>query len=82
MNRRYEEVEGWLVEKLASITGIDVDLVEIDTPFASYQIDSTVAVALASELAEWLSVPLAPTFFWEYPNVAAVARALCRAEVS
>ena len=46
--------------------------------FARYGLDSSVAVSLTSELADWLSYKLEPTLFWEYPSIEVLAHHLAK----
>lgn len=64
-------IENWLVERMAHITNIPPDEIDIEESFAQYGLDSSVAMSITGELANWLEVELQPTLFWEYPNIEA-----------
>ena len=81
MKIHYDEVESWLVERLAGLAGEEPAAVDIQRPFVDYSLDSSVAVTLSVELGRWLDTKLSPTLFWEYPNIATLATALAAGDV-
>ena len=70
------EIETWLVGKLATYLKINPDDIDIEEPFAHYKLDSSVAVSLTNQLADWLNRDLEPILFWEYPTINAVTQYL------
>ncbi|MBW4574951.1 MAG: AMP-binding protein [Aphanothece sp. CMT-3BRIN-NPC111] len=66
-------IQDWLIEKLADALKIDRDEIDIKETFASYGLDSSVALTLTGELETWIGRELDPTLFWEYPNIKTVA---------
>jgi acyl carrier protein len=81
MKIHYDEVEAWLVERLAELAGEEPASVDIQRPFIDYSLDSSVAVTLSLELGRWMDAKLSPTLFWEYPNIATLAAALTAEDV-
>ncbi len=71
------EVEDWLIANLAVYLKVQPDEIDISQPFAYYGLDSSVAVSLTGDLADWLHLKqLDPMLFWEYPNIEALAQHL------
>lgn len=68
-----EAIQAWIVSHLAVYLKMQPDEIEIGETFARYGLDSSVAVSLTSELADWLGSELEPTLFWEYPSIEALA---------
>lgn len=64
-----EVIEEWLVSRLAFYLKMDKEEIDIEKPFAYYGLDSSVAITLTNELAEWLNRELEVTLLWEYPNI-------------
>lgn len=71
------DIQDWLVTHLANYLKVPPAEIDITQPFAYYGLDSSVAVSLTDELAQWLQLKqLDPTLFWEYPSVEALAQHL------
>lgn len=69
----------WLrarIGELARAAGAPLDP---ESPLTSYGLDSVRLVGLSAELGEQLGRTLAPTFFFDHPTLAAIARALHKA---
>ncbi|BAZ51606.1 beta-ketoacyl synthase [Nostoc sp. NIES-4103] len=71
-----EAIATWLVSHLALSLEVSPDEIDIQEPFAAYGLDSSVAVSMTGELAQWLGCELEPTLFWEYPNIEMLAEFL------
>lgn len=71
-----DTIQHWLVEQLAQRLGLKPHEIDIREPFARYGLDSVHAVALSSELEDWLGQNLPPTLMYEYPNIAVLSRHL------
>lgn len=67
------EIEAWLLVRLRERLGPEAEDIDPRLPFSYYGLDSLDAVALASELENWLGVPVAPDLAWDYPTAHAVA---------
>jgi acyl transferase domain-containing protein/acyl-CoA synthetase (AMP-forming)/AMP-acid ligase II/acyl carrier protein/ubiquinone/menaquinone biosynthesis C-methylase UbiE len=74
--RSRQEIECWLVERLAKHLNLPAEQIEITQPFARYGIDSVTLVSVAGELQTWLGCEISPTLLYNEPNIAAVARSL------
>lgn len=69
-----EEIQHWLITNLAAYLKVEPEAIDMDAPFAHYGLDSSVAISLTGELADWLGVEqLEPMLFWEHPSIAALA---------
>lgn len=80
--QREEEIQDWLINRLAVWLLLDSDEIEIEQPFASYGLTSITAVTMTGDLEDWLGVELSPTLAYEYPSIAALARYLVVGEQS
>ncbi len=70
------DVEDWMIDKIATQTGMDPNDVEVHRPFSYLGLDSMLAVDLAMDLEDWLGRPLPSTLVWDYPTIEAAARYL------
>ncbi len=66
-----EEIELWLINRIAKRAGMENYLVELNLPFANYGLDSLAAVELVDELNRALvdREPIDVTELWNYPTV-------------
>ena len=71
--RSAAEIEAWLLSHLRERLGPAADEVDPHMPFSYYGLDSLDAVALATELEEWLGTPVMPDIAWDHPTAHAVA---------
>src|SRR5205823_912460 len=63
-----EQIEDWLVARIAAELGLIEDDIDRAEVFASFGLDSLKAVALAGELEILLGRRLPPTLLWDYPT--------------
>nr|AXN93619.1 PuwI [Symplocastrum muelleri NIVA-CYA 644] len=73
-----EAIATWLITHLAFHLKVSPDEIDMREPFARYGLDSSVAVSMTNELAEWLGCELEPTLFWDYPSIEACAQHLTK----
>jgi acyl-CoA synthetase (AMP-forming)/AMP-acid ligase II/acyl carrier protein len=71
-----EAIQAWLISHLADHLKVRLDDIDPREPIAQYGMDSSTAVSLTGELADWLSRRLEPTLFWEYPSIEVLAQYL------
>jgi len=71
-----EEIESWLVQRFAQISQVGANDIDVDRPFADYELDSAVAVTVSQELSAQVGQTLPITLFWEYPTIASLASAI------
>ena len=77
-----EAIITWLVSHLALSLLVSPDEIDIQEPFAAYGLDSSVAVSMTYELAQWIGCELEPTLFWEYSNIKTLAQHLAGESLS
>ena len=71
-----KEIQDWLIGRLAELLEIDPDEVEVDITFDRYGLDSSAAIGLSGDLADWLGIEIEPTLLYDYPTVEALAQYL------
>ena len=71
-----EDIEEWLVKKVAEIMEVDADDIDIEEPFANYGVSSADALGLSGELEEWLHTRISPTLVFDYPTIQEMAKYL------
>lgn len=69
-------IEHWLVTKIADLSGLAPEDIDICQPFANYGLNSAEAVVLAGELGDMLGVSLSATLAWDYPTISLLAQML------
>lgn len=71
-----EDIQQWLVTRVAE--SLQLDPMELDPrePFASFGMSSVAAVSLSADLEDWLGMRLEPTLTWDYPTIDSLARHL------
>lgn len=52
-----EEIEAWIVARIAEMVNVAPEAVSPDAPFDSFGIDSAKAISLMVELENWLNLP-------------------------
>jgi acyl carrier protein len=70
------EIQDWLVARLAELLEIEPDEVEINITFDRYGLDSSAAIGLTGDLADWLGMEIEPTLLYDYPTVEALVKYL------
>lgn len=74
--RSRDDIESWLIARFAYLSKTDEAEIDLDRLFVDYNLDSSVAVSVTADLAEWIGIELPPTLFWEYPTIGKLAAAL------
>lgn len=67
-----ETLQGWLVERIASITQLPRESVRTSMPFASFGLESRDAYRLSGELEVFTGQSLSPTIFYDHPSIDAL----------
>ena len=63
-----EEIQSWLIQRIAKEVKITPDKIGTDVPFARFGLDSIVLVTLVDDLEHMVGISLDPTIFWEFPT--------------
>jgi acyl carrier protein len=71
-----EAIASWLVQRFAQIAQVGPSAIDVERPFADYELDSAVAVTVSQELSAQVGHTLPITLFWEYPSIASLSSAL------
>ncbi|HCF26124.1 MAG TPA: AMP-dependent synthetase, partial [Cyanobacteria bacterium UBA11049] len=64
-----EEIQTWLISRLALYLKMPPAEINIQTSFTEYGLDSAVAVSMTGELGQWLGCELGLVLLWEYPSI-------------
>ncbi len=71
--RAAEEIQKWLVAKIAERLGSSTEEIDIQQPLVEYGLSSLAAVGISGELQEWLERPLSPTLLYDYSTIESLA---------
>jgi acyl carrier protein len=74
--RNAEQLQAWMVERIAAAVGLDAADIDVDAPFIDHGLDSVAALQLTGELETFLGRPLDATLVFEYPTIATLCRHL------
>ncbi|MDZ8184141.1 MAG: acyl carrier protein [Nostoc sp. ChiSLP02] len=64
-----EEVQNWILSYIANLLEVGTEDIDTTVPFSTYGLDSSVAVGLTGDLADWLGLDLDPTLLYDYPTI-------------
>ena len=78
----YDAIRDWLVARIASVSGLAPERLDIRDPFSRFGLDSQRAVVLSGELQDWLGRPLPATIAYDFPSIEAMARHLAAGPLS
>lgn len=73
-SKNLEEIEAWLLAKIAEHTQILPVEINIRQPLAEYGLNSLAAVRISGELQEWIGREFSPTLLYDYPTLEGLAR--------
>ncbi len=71
-----EDIQAWLIAKIAEELNFDSEEINIEEPFARYGLNSMTAVSLSADLEDWLKIKLPATLAWDYPTIEALSKCL------
>jgi phthiocerol/phenolphthiocerol synthesis type-I polyketide synthase D len=77
-----EEIEQWLVTRIADALHVSPDDIGVKTPFAELGVSSMSAAELAGDLEDMLDRTLPTTLLWDYPTIERLARHLADPEAA
>ena len=73
-----QELEQFLVERIAELVGIPASSIDLDAPHSDYGLDSASAVLLIAELEDALDIELSPSLAWDHPNLRSIVEHVAR----
>jgi acyl-CoA synthetase (AMP-forming)/AMP-acid ligase II/acyl carrier protein len=80
--RSRQDIEDFLLRRLAHVLSIVPDEVDVSQPFNSFGLDSLRTLTLVGDIEKWLGQPVSPTLFWNYPTIADLAGHLAQAALA
>ncbi|MEM9457630.1 MAG: acyltransferase domain-containing protein [Myxococcota bacterium] len=66
-------IEQWLRDRLATLLGVDAEVLGRDEAMTRHGLDSRRATQLMADLGAWLGRKISPVLVWEHPTIAALA---------
>jgi acyl carrier protein len=73
VSRSAQEIEGWIVDRVARLTGAPPQEVDPHEPVRRYGLDSVALVSLVTDLEEWVGYRFTSNPFDDQPTIAALA---------
>ncbi len=64
-----EQIQEWLVNKIATELAMEEQDVDINTPFKEFGIDSITLVKLTSQIEDWLHIELDPVLMYKFETI-------------
>ena len=77
--RTTEEIQRWLVERVASFLEVTPADIDVRAPFQHYGLDSMEQLRIIGELETWLKGEYEETLLRQYPTIEALAAFLAKA---
>ncbi|MFR9752784.1 SDR family NAD(P)-dependent oxidoreductase [Nocardia sp. 004] len=74
------EIEAWLVDAVATRTGLASVRIDIERPLAEFGLGSRGVVELAADLSEHIGRQIEPSLFFEHPSIGAIRTAIATEE--
>jgi acyl carrier protein len=71
-----EQIHTWVVNYIANLLEIEPEKVDVKVPFDRYGLDSSAAVGLTGDLADWLRCDIDPTLLYDYPTIESLVKYL------
>lgn len=71
-----EEIQAWLVDRVAALTEVNPDDVDVRAPLTRHGLDSVMVVVLAADLETWLNYRFRANPLDAHPTIEALARFL------
>jgi acyl carrier protein len=69
-------IAAWLTRYLADVLGLDRESIDERQVFTRYGLDSAAAIAMSSDLGEWLGCEVDAAAAYDHPSIARLAAAL------
>lgn len=74
--RSATEIQAWVVNYLADLLEVEPEEVDTAIPFDRFGLDSSAAVGLTGDLADWLGCEVDPTLLYDYPTIESLVKHL------
>lgn len=71
-----EKMQDILITLIVNKTDLKQDDIDLDSTFASYDIDSVIALEISGELEEIIGVKINPIILFEYPTINTLSKHL------
>lgn len=71
-----EKIQDILINLIVNKTDLKQDDIDLDSTFASYDIDSVIALEISGELEEIIGVKINPIILFEYPTINTLSKHL------
>lgn len=68
-----DDLTDWLIARVATYLNSDPDMVDTDTAFGDYGLDSVFALNLCTDLESEFGILAEPIVAWDYPTIDAIA---------
>jgi acyl carrier protein len=75
-NLTAEDIQAWLVNRIAQELGVAPEEINPQAPFDSYGLDSVLAIGIASAGKQYLGVEVTPLMLIHHSTIAALSRHL------
>jgi acyl carrier protein len=74
--RSQDEIQWWLVERVAAELELDPGEMDVTIPLERYGLDSRAAASLSGDLEDWMGRPVPATLVWDYPTIEEISEHL------
>ncbi|BAZ50017.1 beta-ketoacyl synthase [Nostoc sp. NIES-4103] len=72
------DIQTWLTNQIAKDLGVKPHDIDIRVPFASYGLDSVLAIAIASAGKQYLGIDMSPLLLVHYPTIESLSQHLAK----
>jgi acyl carrier protein len=73
-----QEIEGWIVARVAALTGVPPGEVDVRAPLTRHGLDSVALIALAADLEKWLGYRFRENPLDVHPTIEALSQFLAQ----
>lgn len=75
-SRSREEIEQWIVDRLATALACEPTQIETTVPMIRYGVDSAQVVEIAAFLSDQLDYDVEPGLFWDFEDIRSLSHFL------
>lgn len=76
--RSSEEIEQWIVERIATALACEPTQIETTVPMIRYGVDSAQVVEIAAFLSDQLDYDVEPGLFWDFEDIRSLSHFLAQ----